>query len=160
MQLNPLICISSALLRLSKGPHLEVLGLWGQSLVHCGTGKHQLLLGHLLSCYWPGGLHRLGKQPRVGSRGGEQDTWGHIPHFIVLSPVTPVLTKITARGPEMEHMSSQNPPWSHYPRYPWASTPLYMGGAALGDGHPCLPLQPGCRAESCVYGEVWKSTIL
>ena len=46
-----MICASSALLRLSEGPHLEVLRLWGQSLVHCGAGKHQLLLGHLLSCY-------------------------------------------------------------------------------------------------------------
>ena len=94
-----MICTSSALLRLSEGPHLEVLRLWGQSLVHCGAGKHQLLLGRLLSCYGQEVFIAWGNSPGWALMGGEQDTWGHVPPFIVLSPVSPVLTKIIAKRP-------------------------------------------------------------
>ena len=94
-----MVCVSSALLRLSKGPHLEVLRLWGQSLVHCGTGKHQLLLGHLLSCYGQEVFIAWGNSPGWALMGGEQGTWGHVPISSFCPPVSPVLTKITAERP-------------------------------------------------------------
>ena len=124
-----MICVSSSLLRLSKGSHLEVLRLWGQSLVHCGTGKHQLLLSHLLSCYGQEVFITWGNSPGWALTRGEQDTWGHVPHFIVLSSVSPALAKITARRPWEGHMTPRTLPW--YPSTLGNPGPhsLYMGGA-------------------------------
>lgn len=70
----------------SGRPHLKVLRLWGQSLVHGGTGEHPFLPGHLLSSYGQEAFVACGNTVQGGpSEPGAQDTWKH---FILLSPVT------------------------------------------------------------------------